>query len=207
MAALLAELARREDILRGTTFASYRDPRGLPMPRLLVAVDDIDQIARRFPGFVKGLADVVHRGGVLGVHLAVTTGQPSLAASIEATAEADIRVALRTDDDASSQALIHIEDAGALDDEYPGRALLRDADGAILPFQTGRVTGRMPRTATLRPTAVRQDWTDMGAPVARRSAAPAQGRNLIGPTDLALLVGTLKRASDQWGGEGPARLW
>ncbi|MCF2533967.1 FHA domain-containing protein [Yinghuangia soli] len=207
MTALHAELARREELLHGTTFAAYRDAQRMPMPRILVAVDDIDRLAREFPGFAKGLADLVHRGGPLGVHLAVATGQPSLASAVEATAEADLRVALRVDDDAASRALIHIEDASTLDDEYPGRALIRGADGAVHMFQTGRVTGRMPRTATLRPTAVRQDWTDMGGPAGRRTAPAAPGRAPIGPTDLALLVGTLRRAADQSGTEAPARLW
>ncbi|UGQ09572.1 FHA domain-containing protein [Yinghuangia sp. ASG 101] len=206
VSALLGELTRREDLLRGMAFAAFRDETGVPLPRILVAVDDIEYLARQFPGFVKGLADVVHRGGPVGVHLAVATGQPALAGALEATAEADLRVALRTDDAAASQALIHVDDAGALDDEFPGRALIRGSDGAVLPFQTGRVTGRMPRTATLRPTAVRQVWTDMGAPLSRRTAA-ASGRPTVGPTDLALLVGTLRRAADQLGASPPAKLW
>jgi S-DNA-T family DNA segregation ATPase FtsK/SpoIIIE len=173
---------------------------------LLVAVDDIDRVAGRFPGFVKGLAEIVHRGGALGMHLAVTTGQPAL--GLEVTAEAELRIALRLDDGPSSQAVLHIDDAAALDPEYPGRALIRGADGAVRPFQAGRVTGRMPRTATLRPTAVRQDWTDLGAPLHRRSAVPAAGgRPQIGPTDLALLVGTLQRAADQLGAAALPKLW
>ncbi|MGR6997884.1 hypothetical protein ACU686_06890 [Yinghuangia aomiensis] len=150
-------------------FASYRDESGLALPRLLVAVDDIDGVARRFPGFVKGLAEIVHRGGGLGMHLAVTTGQPAL--GLEVTAEPELRIALRVDDGASSHAVLHIDDAAALDAEFPGRALVRGSDGAVHPFQAGRVTSRMPRTATLRPTAVRQDWTDLGTPLNRRRAA------------------------------------
>lgn len=208
VSAVLHELSRREHLLRGDRFASYRDEHGSPLPRVLVAVDDIERLAGRFPGLVKGLADIVHRGAALGVHLAVATGQPALAGSIEATAEAELRVALRTDDATASHALIHIDDAATLDDEYPGRALIRGSDGAVHPFQAGRVTGRMPRTATLRPTAVRQDWTDMGAPLTRRSATTAaSGRPLIGPTDLALLVGTLRRAADQLGAAPLPRLW
>lgn len=206
VAALLAELTRRAHLLRGTHFAAYRDADGLPLPRLLVAVDDIDRLARRFPDLTKGLAEVGHQGGALGVYLAVATGAPALAGALDVTGDAELRVALRTDDTAGSQALIHVDDAAALDDEYPGRALIRGSDGAVLPFQTGRVTGRMPRTATLRPTVVRQDWTDMGAPLARRAAA-APGRPPIGPTDLALLVGTLRRAADQLGAAALPRLW
>ncbi|MGA4542917.1 FHA domain-containing protein [Uniformispora flossi] len=207
LAALHAELTRREHLLRGMPFASYRDESGLALPRLLVAVDDIDGVARHFPGFVKGLAEIVHRGGGLGMHLAVTTGQPAL--GLEVTAEPELRIALRVDDAASSQAVLHIDDAAALDAEFPGRALVRGSDGAVHPFQAGRVTGRMPRTATLRPTAVRQDWTDLGAPLnRRRAAAPGVGgRPPIGPTDLALLVGTLQRAADQLGAAPLPKLW
>jgi hypothetical protein len=59
------------------------------------------------------------------------------------------------------------------------------------PFQAGRVSGRIPRTATLRPTVVTIDWERMGDPPARRPVRELGN----GPTDLALLASALQRAA------------
>jgi hypothetical protein len=79
------------------------------------------------------------------------------------------------------------------DEPAPGRGRLKGADGRLTPFQGGRVTGRIPRTATLRPTVVPLEWTRMGDPPARRPVRELGN----GPTDLALLVSALERAARQ----------
>ncbi|MFD0429311.1 hypothetical protein ACFQ60_20995 [Streptomyces zhihengii] len=58
-------------------------------------------------------------------------------------------------------------------------------------FQTGRVSGRIPRTATLRPTVVPLEWERMGDPPTRRPVRELGN----GPTDLALLASALQRAA------------
>ncbi|MGW4703836.1 hypothetical protein ACWEP1_26310, partial [Streptomyces sp. NPDC004285] len=55
----------------------------------------------------------------------------------------------------------------------------------------GRVTGRIPRTATLRPTVVPLEWERMGDPPTRRPVRELGN----GPTDLALLASALDRAA------------
>ncbi|WP_247617667.1 FtsK/SpoIIIE domain-containing protein, partial [Streptomyces sp. MK37H] len=63
----------------------------------------------------------------------------------------------------------------------PGRGrLFRPDDAAGTPFQAGRVTGRIPRTATQRPTVVPLEWRRMGDPPARRPLRELGN----GPTDL-----------------------
>ncbi|GCE02043.1 FHA domain-containing protein [Embleya hyalina] len=204
IAAVRDELDRREGLLRGTSFETYRAGPDGALPRLVVAVDDIDLLAETYPGCVKGLADVAHRGGAHGVHLLVTTGRPARSLEIEAAAGAELRIALRVDDPQSSRVLIDVEDAAGVDEDYPGRGFVRGRDGAVIPFQGGRVTGRMPRTATLRPTVVRQEWQEMGNRLARRPT-PVGGGN--GPTDLALLTGAVRRAAEQLGTPLQSRLW
>ncbi|NEC75065.1 hypothetical protein G3I25_26405, partial [Streptomyces rochei] len=54
-----------------------------------------------------------------------------------------------------------------------------------------RVTGRIPRTATLRPTVVPLEWHRMGDPPTRRPVRELGN----GPTDLALLASALERAA------------
>ena len=57
------------------------------------------------------------------------------------------------------------------------------------------MTGRIPRTSTLRPTVVPLEWQRMGDPPARRPLRELGN----GPTDLALLASALQRAAQSSG--------
>ncbi|MFE2731502.1 FHA domain-containing protein [Streptomyces sp. NPDC059349] len=153
-----------------------------PLPRLVVLVDDLDALlspplgspGRPAAGSVVRALEAVVRGGErLGVHLVAARASGS---------EPAWGVALRVVLDAPS--------AGP-DDPAPGRGRLSGADGRELAFQAGRVTGRIPRTATQRPTVVPLDWTRMGDPPTRRPVRELGN----GPTDLALLASALERAA------------
>jgi S-DNA-T family DNA segregation ATPase FtsK/SpoIIIE len=72
-----------------------------------------------------------------------------------------------------------------------GRGELLRPDGSGEPFQAGRVTGRIPRTSTLRPTVVPLDWSRAGDPPARRPVRELGN----GPTDIALLASAAARAA------------
>ncbi|MFI8085029.1 FtsK/SpoIIIE domain-containing protein [Kitasatospora sp. NPDC086009] len=163
--------------------------------RLVVVVDDYDALlAPTSPAgrpLARALAAVARRGGPLGVHLAVTTGRPEESAGTEVDEAALLRIALRTDDPADSDLLIHLGDAAALGEDTPGRGYLRLPDGGVTAFQSARISGRIPRTATLRPTVVAIDPLQLGAPPARRPVRELGN----GPTDLALLASALQRAA------------
>ncbi|MYS17358.1 cell division protein FtsK, partial [Streptomyces sp. SID4982] len=75
----------------------------------------------------------------------------------------------------------------------PGRGVLAYPDGRVTGVQGGRVTGRIPRTATQRPTVLPLDWQRMGDPPARRPVRELGN----GPTDLALLASAVERAARQ----------
>ncbi|MEU5894056.1 FHA domain-containing protein [Streptomyces sp. NPDC047461] len=158
-----------------------------PLPRLVVVVDDLDALvspALGSPGrpsagsVMRALEAVAREGERLGVHLVAA------AASGGRTAESDAarRAALRVTLDAP---------APGPDEPAPGRGRLTSADGRVTPLQSGRVTGRIPRTATLRPTVVPLDWHRMGDPPTRRPVRELGN----GPTDLALLASALERAA------------
>ncbi|OAH10121.1 FHA domain-containing protein [Streptomyces jeddahensis] len=162
------------------------DP-GPPLPRLVVIVDDVDALlspALGSPGrpsagsVVRALEAVARDGERLGVHLVAATRGGARPPETELGRSATLRIAL----DAPS---------GGVDDPAPGRGTLRTADGRATPFQAGRVTGRIPRTGTLRPTVVALDWERMGDPPARRPVRELGN----GPTDLALLASALERAA------------
>ncbi|MFI2611465.1 FtsK/SpoIIIE domain-containing protein [Kitasatospora sp. NPDC018619] len=174
----------------------YAGPAPVPAPtRLVVVVDDYDALlSPTSPAgrpLARALAAVARRGGPLGVHLAVATGRPEESAGTEVDEAALLRIALRTEDPADSDVLIHLGDAAALPEDTPGRGYLRLPDGGVSAFQTARISGRIPRTATLRPTVVAIDPLQLGAPPARRPVRELGN----GPTDLALLASALQRAA------------
>ncbi|MFI5616954.1 FHA domain-containing protein [Streptomyces sp. NPDC051567] len=175
---------QRTGTLRLRAAAVRTDPAGpTPLPRLVVLVDDFDALVAPALGstgrpaagsVVRALEAVAREGARLGVHLVVTSARPELTADTAPARLATLRVEL-----------------DAADRPGPGRGVLRYADGRAVPFQGGRVTGRIPRTATSRPTVVPVEWERMGDPPARRPVRELGN----GPTDLALLASALDRAS------------
>ncbi|WP_374109167.1 FtsK/SpoIIIE domain-containing protein [Streptomyces sp. CC228A] len=157
--ALGAELKRRGEL------AGARHPEaaeGARPPLLVVLVDDLDALvapALGSPGrpaagsVVRALEAVARDGGRLGVHLVAASARPDRTAATEAARQARLRVLL----DAPPA-------VPGPDDPAPGRGRAVHADGRVTPFQAGRVTGRIPRTSTLRPTVVPLEWERMGDP-------------------------------------------
>ncbi|AVH58439.1 MULTISPECIES: FHA domain-containing protein [Streptomyces] len=167
--------------------ARERTEPGPPLARLVVVVDDLDALlspALGSPGrpsagsVVRALEAVAREGERLGVHLVAAAGVDGRTGGSELGRSAALRVAL----DAP---------VPGADEAGPGRGRLLRPDGRDVPFQGGRVTGRIPRTATLRPTVVPLEWHRMGDPPARRPVRELGN----GPTDLALLASALERAA------------
>ncbi|MFE6037769.1 FHA domain-containing protein [Streptomyces sp. NPDC056452] len=175
--------------LRLRTTARSTDPGPSPLPRLVVLADDFDALvapALGSPGrpaagsVVRALEAVARDGGRLGVHLVATSARPDRTEDTELARGARLRIVLDPPVVPPSP-----------DEAAPGRGRLGHPDGRVTPFQGGRVTGRIPRTATLRPTVVPLEWERMGDPPARRPVRELGN----GPTDLALLASALERAA------------
>ncbi|MFF9910073.1 FHA domain-containing protein [Streptomyces sp. NPDC013457] len=161
------------------------------LPRLVVLVDDFDALVapalgspgRPAAGSVVRALEAVARGGArLGVHLVATSARPDRTADTELAHGPGGRLRIVLDAPPV---------APGPDDPAPGRGRLGHPDGRVTPFQSGRVTGRIPRTATLRPTVVPLEWERMGDPPTRRPVRELGN----GPTDLALLASALDRAA------------
>lgn len=157
------------------------------LPRLVVIVDDLDALlspplgstGRPAAGsVVRALEAVAREGERLGVHLVATTGAGGRTGEGELGRAAGGRVVLSAP-------------VPGPDEPAPGRGELLGEGERTTAFQAGRVTGRIPRTATLRPTVVPLDWARMGDPPARRPVRELGN----GPTDLALLASALDRAA------------
>ncbi|WP_250298791.1 FtsK/SpoIIIE domain-containing protein [Streptomyces sp. A 4/2] len=164
-------------------------PGPTPLPRLVVVVDDFDALvapALGSPGrpaagsVVRALEAVARDGERLGVHLIAASARPDRTADTDLARISRLRVVL------DPPPLSPAPDAPS-----PGRGRLGRPDSGVTPFQGGRVTGRIPRTATLRPTVVPLEWERMGDPPARRPVRELGN----GPTDLALLASALDRAA------------
>lgn len=160
---------------------------GPPLARLVVVVDDLDALLSPplgSPGrpaagsVVRALEAVAREGDRLGVHLVAATAVDGRTAGSELARSAALRVTLEAP-------------SPGPDEPAPGRGRLLRPDGRETPFQGGRVTGRIPRTATLRPTVVPLEWHRMGDPPTRRPVRELGN----GPTDLALLASALERAA------------
>ncbi|GAA0347831.1 FtsK/SpoIIIE domain-containing protein [Streptomyces blastmyceticus] len=174
------------------------------LPRLVVLVDDFDALVAPALGstgrpaagsVVRALEAVARDGERLGVHLVAASGRPDRTADTAAVERAGLRATLEI---APPSADGTPGDGSAAGEPAPGRGrLMRPDDDATTPFQAGRVTGRIPRTATLRPTVVPLDWARMGDPPTRRPLRELGN----GPTDLALLASALQRAAQSAGAE------
>ncbi|WP_436738618.1 FHA domain-containing protein [Streptomyces sp. BBFR102] len=174
--------------LRTTPGAATEPAAAAPPPRLVVLVDDLDALlspALGSPGrpsagsVVRALEAVARDGERLGVHLIATTASTQRVGATELARRTLLRVTLDTP-------------LGGPEDPAPGRGALVAPDTDLpTPFQAGRVSGRIPRTATLRPTVVPLDWARVGDPPTRRPVRELGN----GPTDLALLASALDRAA------------
>ncbi|MFE7467354.1 FtsK/SpoIIIE domain-containing protein, partial [Streptomyces sp. NPDC057499] len=175
--------------LRLRPAAGPAGPGPSPLPRLVVLADDFDALvapALGSPGrpaagsVVRALEAVAREGGRLGVHLVAASARPDRTEDTDLAHGARLRIVL---------------DAPVVprspEDPAPGRGRLGHPDGRVTPFQGGRVTGRIPRTATLRPTVAPLEWERMGDPPARRPVRELGN----GPTDLALLASALEWAA------------
>ncbi|MFG2377237.1 FHA domain-containing protein [Streptomyces sp. NPDC048504] len=173
--------------LRPSAAARQQTEAAPPLPRLVVVVDDLDALVKPplgSPGrpaagsVIRALEAVAREGERLGVHLVAAAAVEARTSETEPARHLTLRVTL----DATTQ---------GPDEPAPGRGRLTLPDGRATPFQGGRVTGRIPRTATLRPTVVPLEWQRMGDPPARRPVRELGN----GPTDLALLASALERAT------------
>ncbi len=171
-----------------------------PLPRLIVVVDDLDALvspALGSPGrpaagsVLRALEAVAREGERLGVHLVSATGPGARTAETEPVRRAALRVTLDASAPGRGTASPFEPNQESGGEPAPGRGRLAHPDGRVTAFQGGRVTGRIPRTATLRPTVVPLEWHRMGDPPARRTVRELGN----GPTDLALLASALERAA------------
>jgi len=188
--ALAAELAGRKVAMasaRATTFDEWGTRRP---PRLVVVVDEFQEIAAADRDFLPQLARLAAQGRSLGIHLVLATQRPAGAVGAEIRANIAATLALRTASDSESRDLIGSGAAALISPDAPGRAVLQRG-AAVLEVQVARPLADAPpaiRVVGERETAGR---TLLDAACARHHgprAAPLWLPEL--PTTIAPATGT-----------------
>ena len=214
LASLGAELRRREHQLASAGAKDIDDyvdlltgdPTLAAMPRLVIVIDEFASMVRELPDFVTGMVNIAQRGRSLGIHLILATQRPSGVVSPEIRANTNLRIALRVTDSSESTDVIDAPDAGRISKMTPGRAYARLGHSSLVAFQTGRIGGRRPGTASrdaLRPWVTEADWASLGRPAPVRPRQPVVADAEI--TDLQVLVEEVRAAAVRAGRPGAAQ--
>ncbi|WP_159449319.1 FHA domain-containing protein [Demequina sp. NBRC 110051] len=175
---LAEELHSRKRALAERDVTSWQqwEALGDAPPRLLVVVDEYQEIASLAPDFVADMARLAAQGRSLGLHLVMATQRPSGAVTPAVRANVGATLALRVASDAESRDLLGRADAASLPRDRPGRAILARGQ-ALTPLQTARAL------ATPSPAVVAVGHTpDPGASLADAASRRWRGH----PPPMAL---------------------
>ncbi|MCK2221282.1 cell division protein FtsK [Actinomadura sp. ATCC 31491] len=200
---LAAELRRRERLLFQAGAKDLDDYAGpVPLPRLVLIIDEFAALVAELPDFVAGLVDIARRGRSLGVHLILATQRPAGVVTADIQANTSLRIALRVTEPAESSDVIDLPDAAQISKNTPGRCYVRSGVGAAIAVQTARVGGRSPARASAEagplPGSLRVvdvPWRALGRPLPR-PPEPAEESTV---TDLTLVADALIEAAELTG--------
>lgn len=205
-----AEIARRGQLLRGTggeqvELAGYRERTGLPMPRVLVVIDEFHVLFNtddKIAGEAAQLLDrIIRQGRGFGVHalLASQTLAGMVALGSHTLRQVPVRIALQSDE-ADSRIILGEDNPDARLLSRSGEGILNRRGGlkdANERFQAGfsSSTEREELVADLRDLADRAGWLRRPTVFEGRKAATVDDevtpsvRDLAGPAVLSCPVG------------------
>ncbi|MFF5231938.1 FtsK/SpoIIIE domain-containing protein [Dactylosporangium sp. NPDC000521] len=198
LVSLNAELRRREAVLRRHSVKDIVEmerkfPAAAPANLLVVVAEFVDAPA----DFVSGLRELARRGRHAGVHLLLATAKPHGAVDDDLRAEADLRIALRVEEEADSLEVLERPDAAHLSPLLAGRAFVRTAEGGFQAVQVAYGGFRSPAGRRAIPTTVTEVRFESGLidREARGGGAVAPiGGDDSAPTDLQRLVEAISAA-------------
>ncbi len=130
LASLGAELRYRERTLSSAGARDVTDVRLThPLPRLVIVVDEFATMLGLFPELHALFVDIAARGRSLGVHLILCTQRPAGVVRDALLANCSLRLSLRVNNRADSQAVIGTDAAAELAPNQPGRCLVATETG------------------------------------------------------------------------------
>jgi S-DNA-T family DNA segregation ATPase FtsK/SpoIIIE len=154
---LEAELQKREQWYKDAhvdSFDAYRKVGGpMPLPRLVVIIDEYAKMAEELPDdFLDTLIGVAERGRSLGVHLLLAAQRPSQAINDRIRANTNLRIALRVQSKGDSEDVIESPAAASIGRRQSGRAYVRLGQDELVPIQSAWSTA--PRNSDAAMAAV-----------------------------------------------------
>ena len=193
LASLTAELQHRERVLREAGARDVTDPRGVGrLARLVIVVDEFATMLGAFPALHAVFVDIAARGRSLGVHLVLCTQRPAGVVRDALLANCSLRLSLRVNNRADSQAVLGSDAAALIDAARPGRCVVRRGGAAVQSCQVATTTdvdvravlattpaGPLPRRPWLDPLPARVRPTDL----ARLAPGPRPPELLLGVID------------------------
>ena len=126
IAGLAHELETRKAALEthGLSSLAEWETRGDAPPRLLVVIDEYQEIAARHSSFLPDLARIAAQGRSLGLHLVLATQRPAGAVTPEVRANVSTTIALRVASGSESHDLLGTDAAAEIPPATPGRAVV-----------------------------------------------------------------------------------
>ncbi|MDY7541034.1 MULTISPECIES: FtsK/SpoIIIE domain-containing protein [unclassified Cryobacterium] len=184
LASLAAELRHRERVLAAAGARDLAELRALggpgsprhepgknALPRLVIVVDEFATMLASFPELHALFVDIAARGRSLGVHLVLCTQRPAGVVRDALLANCTLRISLRVNNAADSQAVIGTDSAAAIPAAAPGRSLISWGDGGPEPCQVvvtsaaeiealAAAAGTAGDGGAVRPLPPRRPWLD-----------------------------------------------
>ncbi|MCR3753758.1 FtsK/SpoIIIE domain-containing protein [Lentzea californiensis] len=209
LTSLSAELKNRERL-----FARYqvkdlaeleRRHAAAAPPSLVIVVDEFAALVKELPEFVDGVVNVAQRGRSLGVHLILATQRPAGVIKDNLRANTNLRLALRTADEADSVDVLGSPEAAFFDPALPGRAVSKTGPGRLVPFQAGYAGGWTAEVAP--PPEVFVEELSFGRSAVWQVRAEAPSVADLGPTDITRMVHAVRMAFGRARMQTPHRPW
>jgi S-DNA-T family DNA segregation ATPase FtsK/SpoIIIE len=175
---LLALAAELEDRKRAAASAGVRsyDEWASPPPRLVVVIDEFQEMAAIDRDFMPHLTRLAAQGRSLGIHLVLATQRPAGAVSADVRANISTTLALRTATEAESRDLVGSPAASMIPTSLPGRAVLSRGAGPAAFVQIALPSAEPPPAVRLAAAGPSHGLQLVDAAVRRHSGPTSAAR-------------------------------
>lgn len=174
-------------------------------PSLVIVVDEFAALIKELPDFIDGVVDVAQRGRSLGVHLILATQRPAGVIKENLRANTNLRLALRTADEADSVDVLGSPQAAHFDSANPGRAVSKTGPGRLVLFQAG-YGGGWTSDAPPQPEILIEELR-FGTRSLWEASEPEATLMDLGPTDIQRMIGAIDQATQAAGIRRPRQPW
>jgi S-DNA-T family DNA segregation ATPase FtsK/SpoIIIE len=181
----------------------------VPIPHLLIIIDEFAELKREEPEFMKELISVAQVGRSLGVHLILATQKPGGTVDDNIWSNSKFRLCLRVQDRQDSNDMLHKPDAAFL--TQAGRGYLQVGSDEIFElFQSG-YSGAVYEEDAGRKSQAAEMLTRTGKAELigghHRKTEKKQGENVRQKTQLEAVIEYLNKTAQENGYERTTRLW